>query len=72
MVGELIGAKAKAAGVTQVAFDRNGYLYHGCVKALADGARFEGLRRAARETVVRDYSLAACLPRQRALLSGLA
>jgi large subunit ribosomal protein L18 len=42
-VGELIGNKAKAAGITQVQFDRNGFLYHGCVKALADGARSTGL-----------------------------
>jgi large subunit ribosomal protein L18 len=42
-VGELLGNKAKAAGITQVAFDRNGFLYHGCVKALADGARSTGL-----------------------------
>jgi large subunit ribosomal protein L18 len=42
-VGELVGQKAKAAGITQVAFDRNGFLYHGCVKALADGARSTGL-----------------------------
>ena len=42
-VGELLGNKAKAAGITQVQFDRNGFLYHGCVKALADGARSTGL-----------------------------
>jgi large subunit ribosomal protein L18 len=42
-VGELIGQKAKAAGIAKVAFDRNGYLFHGCVKALADGARSTGL-----------------------------
>jgi large subunit ribosomal protein L18 len=35
---------AKEAGVTAVVFDRNGYLYHGRVKALAEGAREEGLQ----------------------------
>jgi large subunit ribosomal protein L18 len=38
-VGELLAEKAKEAGVSQVVFDRNGYLYHGRVKELADGAR---------------------------------
>ena len=42
-VGALIANKAKAAGITAVVFDRNGYLYHGRVKALADGARNAGL-----------------------------
>jgi large subunit ribosomal protein L18 len=42
-VGKLIAARAKAAGVTQVVFDRGGYLFHGRVKALADGAREAGL-----------------------------
>ena len=42
-VGALIAEKAKAAGVTTVVFDRNGYLYHGRVKALADAARNAGL-----------------------------
>ena len=43
-VGELIAEKAKAAGVETVVFDRNGYLYHGRVKQLADGARHGGLK----------------------------
>ena len=42
-VGTLIAARAKAAGVTRVAFDRAGYKYHGRVKALADAARAGGL-----------------------------
>ena len=43
-VGELVAQKAKEAGVTQVVFDRNGYLYHGRVKELADAARKGGLK----------------------------
>jgi large subunit ribosomal protein L18 len=42
-VGRLIAERAKAAGVTEVAFDRSGYKYHGRVKALADAAREGGL-----------------------------
>lgn len=42
-VGELIAERAKAAGVTKVAFDRSGFKYHGRVKALADAARENGL-----------------------------
>lgn len=42
-VGELIAKKAQEAGITMVVFDRNGYLYHGRVKELADGARKGGL-----------------------------
>ena len=42
-VGELIAKKALEAGVTAVGFDRNGYLYHGRVKQLADAARNGGL-----------------------------
>ncbi|MEO8452367.1 MAG: 50S ribosomal protein L18 [Gemmatimonadota bacterium] len=41
--GKLIAEKAKAAGFTQVVFDRAGYRYHGRVKAVADGAREGGL-----------------------------
>jgi large subunit ribosomal protein L18 len=43
-VGKAIAEKAKAAGVTQVAFDRSGFKYHGRVKALADAAREAGLQ----------------------------
>lgn len=42
-VGKLLAKNAKAAGVDAVVFDRAGYLYHGRVKALADGAREGGL-----------------------------
>ena len=42
-VGQLVAERAKAAGVTQVAFDRSGFKYHGRVKALADAAREAGL-----------------------------
>ncbi|HST00294.1 MAG TPA: 50S ribosomal protein L18 [Usitatibacter sp.] len=43
-VGKRIAEKAKAAGVTQVAFDRAGFSYHGRVKALAEAAREGGLK----------------------------
>ncbi|GAY29668.1 50S ribosomal protein L18 [Bacteroidaceae bacterium] len=43
-VGELVAKKAIEAGITQVVFDRNGYLYHGRVKEVADGARNGGLK----------------------------
>lgn len=43
-VGKSIAAKAVAAGITEVVFDRSGYLYHGRVKALAEGAREGGLK----------------------------
>lgn len=42
-VGKAIAEKAKAAGITKVAFDRSGFRYHGRVKALADAARAGGL-----------------------------
>lgn len=42
-VGKAIAEKAKAAGITQVAFDRSGFKYHGRIKALADAARENGL-----------------------------
>ena len=42
-VGRAIAERAKAAGVTRVAFDRSGFQYHGRVKALADAAREAGL-----------------------------
>ncbi|OFX30133.1 MAG: 50S ribosomal protein L18 [Bacteroidetes bacterium GWA2_32_17] len=44
MVGKLIAKRATEAGVSVVVFDRNGYLYHGRVKALADAARESGLK----------------------------
>ena len=43
-VGELIAKKAQEAGITAVVFDRNGYLYHGRVKEVADAARNGGLK----------------------------
>ena len=43
-VGKAIAEKAKAAGIENVVFDRNGFVYHGRVKALADGAREGGLK----------------------------
>lgn len=43
LVGKMLGEKAIAAGVTKVVFDRNGYLYHGRIKSLAEGAREAGL-----------------------------
>jgi large subunit ribosomal protein L18 len=44
LVGKTVAEKAKGLGVEAVAFDRGGYLYHGRVKALADGAREAGLK----------------------------
>jgi large subunit ribosomal protein L18 len=43
LVGQAIGTKAKEKGIAKVVFDRNGYLYHGRVKALSEGARKAGL-----------------------------
>lgn len=43
-VGEAIGKKAMSLGINEVVFDRNGFRYHGRVKALADGAREAGLK----------------------------
>ena len=43
-VGEMLAKKALGAGISQVAFDRNGYVYHGRIKALADAARENGLK----------------------------
>jgi large subunit ribosomal protein L18 len=43
-VGDLIAKKAQEAGITTVVFDRNGYLYHGRVKEVADAARNGGLK----------------------------
>ena len=42
-LGKMIAEKAKEAGIKQVVFDRNGFKYHGRIKALADAARAEGL-----------------------------
>ncbi len=42
-VGKMVAEKAISAGINQVVFDRNGYLYHGRVKSLAEGAREGGL-----------------------------
>ena len=44
LVGKTVAQRAKDAGVETVVFDRGGYLYHGRVKALADGAREGGLK----------------------------
>ena len=43
LVGKAVASKAKEKGIDSVSFDRNGYLYHGRVKSLADGAREGGL-----------------------------
>jgi large subunit ribosomal protein L18 len=43
-VGEMIAKKAQEAGITTVVFDRNGYLYHGRIKEVADAARNGGLK----------------------------
>ncbi len=44
MVGKLVAQKAVESGITEVVFDRNGYLYHGRVKSLAEAAREGGLK----------------------------
>ena len=44
LVGKMIAEKAQSAGISSVVFDRNGYLYHGRVKQLADAAREAGLK----------------------------
>ena len=44
LVGKTIAERALAAGITEVVFDRGGYLYHGRIKALADAAREAGLK----------------------------
>jgi len=43
-VGKLVAQRAKEQGVSKVVFDRNGYLFHGRIKALAEGAREAGLQ----------------------------
>lgn len=43
-VGKSLAEKAKSSGVSELVFDRNGYIFHGRVKALADGAREAGLK----------------------------
>lgn len=43
VVGKIVAERAKAVGVSRVAFDRSGYKYHGRIKALADAAREHGL-----------------------------
>ena len=44
IVGKLIAEKAKEAGINKIIFDRNGYLYHGRIKSLAEAAREGGLK----------------------------
>ena len=44
LVGKAIAEKAVTAGITSVVFDRNGYLYHGRIKSLAEAARAAGLK----------------------------
>ncbi len=44
LVGKLVAQRARDAGIQEVVFDRGGYLYHGRIKALADGAREGGLK----------------------------
>ncbi|MDR1626409.1 MAG: 50S ribosomal protein L18 [Spirochaetia bacterium] len=42
-IGEVVAQRMKQANITKVVFDRNGYLYHGVIKAVADGARRAGI-----------------------------
>ena len=44
LVGKMIAEKAVSTGITSVVFDRNGFLYHGRIKSLAEGAREGGLK----------------------------
>jgi large subunit ribosomal protein L18 len=44
IVGKMIAERAKAKGIESVVFDRGGYLYHGRIKAIAEGARESGLK----------------------------
>jgi len=44
IIGKLIAEKAKSENISNVVFDRNGYLYHGRIKAFAEGAREGGLK----------------------------
>lgn len=44
LVGQTVGERAKVKGINTVVFDRGGYLYHGRIKLLADGARESGLK----------------------------
>lgn len=43
IIGRVIAERAKASGITSIVYDRGGFKYHGCVKALADAAREAGL-----------------------------
>ncbi len=43
LVGKIVGQRALAKGINKVVFDRNGYIYHGRIKAVSDGAREAGL-----------------------------
>jgi len=44
ILGEIIAEQARAKGIIEIVFDRNGFLYHGRIKAVADGAREAGLQ----------------------------
>jgi large subunit ribosomal protein L18 len=43
-LGKVVGGELKAQGIESIVFDRSGYRYHGCVKALADGVREQGIQ----------------------------